>query len=152
MRNMSQRGWAPMPRLSGPGERERNAVVAIRVGVNMLQFCSASNSLSHTTLSLSEKYIFLKEVSSLVFIASLCFCMHMYYVAIVHDYSVTTHTHTHTHTHIYMHVYMHVYIYIYIYIYIMRWVHSRLNYAKITITLTSHFIRYYDNMRYSLVI
>ena len=37
------------PRLSSPGERERNAVMAIRVGVNMLQFCSVSNPLSHTT-------------------------------------------------------------------------------------------------------
>ena len=32
------------PRLSSPWERERNAVLAIRVGVNMLQFCSVSNS------------------------------------------------------------------------------------------------------------
>ena len=36
----------PGPRLSSPGEREGNAVMAIRVGVNMLQFCSVSNSLS----------------------------------------------------------------------------------------------------------
>ena len=35
----------PGPRLSNPGERERNAAMAIRVGVNMLQFCSVSNSL-----------------------------------------------------------------------------------------------------------
>ena len=35
---------APGPRLSSPKERERNAVMAIRVGVNMLQFCSVSNS------------------------------------------------------------------------------------------------------------
>ena len=34
------------PQLSSPGEWERNAVIAIRVGVNMLQFCSVSNSLS----------------------------------------------------------------------------------------------------------
>ena len=34
-------------RLSSPGERERNVVTANRVGVNMLQFCSVSNS-SHT--------------------------------------------------------------------------------------------------------
>ena len=51
MRTMSQ--------LSSPGERERNAIMAIRVGVNMLQFCSVSNSLSFTTLSKSERYIFL---------------------------------------------------------------------------------------------
>ena len=36
----------PGPRLSTPGKRERNAVMAIRVGVNMLLFCSISNSLS----------------------------------------------------------------------------------------------------------
>ena len=44
--------WGPCPRkagppgpgLSSPGERQRNAVMAIRVGVNMLQFCSVSNS------------------------------------------------------------------------------------------------------------
>ena len=34
----------PGPRLSSPRERERNAVIAITVGVNILQFCSASNS------------------------------------------------------------------------------------------------------------
>ena len=34
----------PGPRLSSPGERERNAVMARRVGVDMLQFCSVSNS------------------------------------------------------------------------------------------------------------
>ena len=39
----------PGPRLSSPGERERNTVMAIRVGVNMLQFCSVPNSLSHIT-------------------------------------------------------------------------------------------------------
>ena len=38
----------PGPRLSSPRERERNAVMAIRMGVNMLQFCSVSNSLSHS--------------------------------------------------------------------------------------------------------
>ena len=52
LRNMSQRGKAPRSRLSSPGEWERNAVMANRVGVNMLQFCSVSNSLSHTTLSI----------------------------------------------------------------------------------------------------
>ena len=36
----------PGPWLSSPGEWERNVVMAIRVGVNMLQFCSVSNSLS----------------------------------------------------------------------------------------------------------
>ena len=35
----------PGPRLSSPGERKGKAVIARRVGgVNMLQFCSVSNS------------------------------------------------------------------------------------------------------------
>ena len=38
----------PDPQLSSPGEWERDDIMAIRVGVNMLQFCSASNSLSHS--------------------------------------------------------------------------------------------------------
>ena len=55
---------APRPpglQLSNPGEWERNAVVAIRVGVNMLQFCSVSNSLSHATLSIKREVYFLKN-------------------------------------------------------------------------------------------
>ena len=54
----TQRGWAPGTRLRSPGERERNAIMARRVGVNMLQFCSVSNSLSHTTLSNKVRGIF----------------------------------------------------------------------------------------------
>ena len=37
-------GWATM-------KNGEETLMAIRVGVNMLQFCSVSNSLSHTTLS-----------------------------------------------------------------------------------------------------
>ena len=37
-------GWAAQ-------ENGKETLMAIRVGVNMLQFCSVSNSLSHTTLS-----------------------------------------------------------------------------------------------------
>ena len=50
--------WTPGPRLSGPGEWERNAVMAIRVEVNMLPFCSVSSSLSRTTLSNKVRGIF----------------------------------------------------------------------------------------------
>ena len=46
------------PRLSRPREREKNAVMANRVRVNMLQFCPVSNSLSHTTLSNKVRGIF----------------------------------------------------------------------------------------------
>ncbi len=43
----------PGPRLSSPGERERKAVIARRVGESMsFSLCSVSNSLSHTTLSI----------------------------------------------------------------------------------------------------
>ena len=53
-------------RLSSPGKRGRNTVMANRVGVNMLQFCSVSNSLSHTNLSNKVRGIFFwKTVSSL---------------------------------------------------------------------------------------
>ena len=71
LRNMSQRGWAPGPQLSSPGERERNAVMANRVGVNMLQFCSVSNSLSHTTLSIKWEVYFSKQLCQSSF---LCRC------------------------------------------------------------------------------
>ena len=53
---------SPGPRLSSPGERERNTVVAIIVGVNMLQFCSVSNPLSHTTLSIKWEVYFSKDL------------------------------------------------------------------------------------------
>ena len=52
----------PGPRLSSPGEQERNAVMVNRVGVNMLQFCSVSNSLSHATLSIKWEVYFSKEL------------------------------------------------------------------------------------------
>ena len=52
----------PSPQLSSPGERERNAVMAIRVGINMLQFCSVSNSLSLTTLSIKWEVDFSREL------------------------------------------------------------------------------------------
>ena len=61
------------------GERERNAVMANRVGVNMLQFCSVSNSLSHTTLSNKVRGIFFQRTVSLVFIVSFaCICIWVY--------------------------------------------------------------------------
>ena len=48
--NSTQQKGPSGPLLSSPGEWERNAVMASRVGVNMFQLCSVSNSLSHTTL------------------------------------------------------------------------------------------------------
>ncbi len=51
----TQQSGPPGLRLSS---RERNAVMANRVGVNMLQFCSVFNSLSHTTLSSKVRGIF----------------------------------------------------------------------------------------------
>ena len=49
-------------RLSSPEKRERNEVIANRVEVNMLQFCSVSNSLSHTTLSIKWEVYFSKRL------------------------------------------------------------------------------------------
>ena len=44
--------WAIMPPVEQPKRTGKNAVMANRVRVNTLQFCSVSNSLSHTTLSI----------------------------------------------------------------------------------------------------
>ena len=78
--------WAPGPRLSSRGEREINVAMAHRVGVNMLQFCSVSNSLSHTALSNKARGIFSKELCRLSLLCrcydSACIHMYMYYVAI----------------------------------------------------------------------
>ena len=46
-----QRSGPLGPRLSSTRERERNTVMANRVRVNMLQFCSDSNSLAHANLA-----------------------------------------------------------------------------------------------------
>ena len=80
----------PGPRLKSPGERERNAIMAIRVGYNMMQFCSVSNSLSHTTLSMKWEVYFPKELcrSSLLLCrrydsACICRCV----CIVVHGYT-----------------------------------------------------------------
>ena len=60
---------SPSPRLSSPGERERKAVIARRVGGSICySLCSVSNSLSHTTLSIKWEVCFSKELCPLVFI------------------------------------------------------------------------------------
>ena len=68
----------PKPPVELPRRTRKNVVMAIRVGVNMLQFCSVSNSLSHKTLSNKVRGIFFQRTVSLVFIVSLWFCMHAY--------------------------------------------------------------------------
>ena len=75
------------PRLNSTGEEERNAIMARRVGVNMLQFCSVSSSLSHTNLSIKSVVYFSKELcrSSLLcrhyYSACICVCI------VVHGYT-----------------------------------------------------------------
>ena len=68
------------PRVSGWPilENEKDTtLMAIRAGVNMLQFCSVSNSLSHTTLSNKVRGIFfLKD----------CVSRHYCVVMILHAY------------------------------------------------------------------
>ena len=54
-----QRAGSPGHRLSNPGEPERNADGHKSGDVNMLQFCSVSNTLSDTTLSNKVRGIFL---------------------------------------------------------------------------------------------
>ena len=67
----SAESWSPVEHQ----ENEKDTtLMAIRVGVNILQFCSVSNSLSHANLTIKwEVYFFLKK-SSLVFIH----CINMY--------------------------------------------------------------------------
>ena len=62
LRNMSQRGWAPRPPFEQPRRTGKNAVMANRMGVYMLQFCSVSNSLSHTTHSIKWEVYFSREM------------------------------------------------------------------------------------------
>ena len=51
--------------------------MAIRVGVNILQFCSVSNSLSHINLSNKVRGIFFKEVFARLLSLCLLLCVDM---------------------------------------------------------------------------
>ena len=77
----------PGPRLSSPEERERNTVMAIRVGVNMLLFCLVPNSLSHTTLSIKWEVYFSKSLCRWSLLCrryvSACICVSI----VVHGYT-----------------------------------------------------------------
>ena len=75
----------PGPRLSSPGERERNAVMAIRVGVNMLQsLFSLQLPLTHNPFNKGVR------LSSLRCYAFACIYVYMYYVAIQHHGAVNS--------------------------------------------------------------
>ena len=50
--------WAPGPLVEQHQENGKETLMAIRVGVNMLQFCSVSNFLLHTTHSNKVRGIF----------------------------------------------------------------------------------------------
>ena len=64
-----QRAGPPGLRLSNPGERERHTSMSRGAGeVNMIQFCSVSNSFSQTTLSNKVRGIFFEITVSLVVI------------------------------------------------------------------------------------
>ena len=92
---MSQRGWAPRPRLSSPGERERHMVMSAGAGEdNMLQsLFSLQLPLTHN-LSNKVRGIFFKEVFARLYYcvnmysACICVYMHIYYVAIQHSFLV----------------------------------------------------------------
>ena len=84
----------PGHRLSSPGERERNAAMARRVGVNMLQFCSVSNSpLTDNTFrnpfepfQIKWEVYFSKELCSSL-LCGICFCMHLH-TSMLHKFVV----------------------------------------------------------------
>ena len=80
---LERRCWnenhVPGPQLSSPEEWERKAVIASEVGgVSMLQFCSVSNSLSHTTLSIKWEVYFSKELCPLVVVLTMFPCIVTY--------------------------------------------------------------------------
>ena len=65
-------GWAALENEKG------TTLMAIIVGVNMFQFCSVSNSLSHANLTIKwEVYFFKRSLRSSLFIASICI-LHVY--------------------------------------------------------------------------
>ena len=79
--------WAPGPPVQQHQENGKETLMAIRVGVNMLQFCSVSNSLSHATFQKKWEVYFSKNcVARLhcvnMYFACICVYMHIYYVAI----------------------------------------------------------------------
>ena len=71
--------WAPVPPVEQPWRTGKNTDSHKSGEINMLRFCSVSNSLSHTSLSNKVRGIyFFKRTVSLVFIMSLLwFCMHI---------------------------------------------------------------------------
>ena len=73
-----QKAGPPGLRLSSPGERKRNADSHKCGEVNMLQFCSVSNSLSNTTLS--------NKVRGTYFSKELCRSSLLCFVMILHAY------------------------------------------------------------------
>ena len=72
-------------RLSNPGERERQTLMAIKVGVNILKFCSVSNSLSHTQPFQIKGEVYFSKNSAArlhcvnMYWACICVYMHIYY-------------------------------------------------------------------------
>ena len=74
--------------LSSPGEREDTTLMAIRVGVNILHFCSVSNSLSHTQpFQIKWGVYFLKEVfARLYYFVNINMCIYAY---LLYEYTTT---------------------------------------------------------------
>ena len=85
----TQQSGPPMPQVEQHQENGKETLMAIRVGVNMLQFCSVPNSLSHTNLSNKMRGIFFKEVFARLYsLRQYVFCMYMYiYAYLLCDYT-----------------------------------------------------------------
>ena len=94
MRTCPREAGPPGPLLSSRGERDRERHTAMSGGdkeVNMLPFCSISSSLSHPNLSNKVRGIFLRTVSLVFIIASICI-LHVYdYICIFIICDNTTH-------------------------------------------------------------
>ena len=79
-------GWAAH-------ENGKETLMAMRLGVNMLQFCSVSNSLSHITLSIKWEVYFSKELCHSSFLCrydTACICIMWRYNSILRSCDNTT--------------------------------------------------------------
>ena len=79
----TQQGGPPISGWAALENKKNTTRMAIRVGVNILQFCSVSNSLSLATFQMKWEVYFFKDVFArlyycvVIIVSSLWFCMHM---------------------------------------------------------------------------
>ena len=88
----SAESWAPWPPVEHQENEKDTKLTAIRVGVNILHFCSVSSSLSHTNVTIKWEVYFVKEVFARPLSLCRCdsFCMYIS-IFIIWLYNTTSH-------------------------------------------------------------